>query len=294
MQLGRAPLFVLGNPRSGTSLLRLILTSHQEILIPPECGFIIWLQDKYGDWSEPDCKNPDRYINFLDDLFSAKKFDTWKLERKSVKNEIEKRLPRNYSELCEVVYAAYGGSIGRRFSLWGDKNNFHVDHLEELLCLYGNARFLHIIRDGRDVACSYREVMAMQSNSPYAPKLSIDVVDIAREWTDNVMKVDGFMKSISSEQSMTIAYESLVTQPLETVGLICQWLGVNFELEMLDFYRVNRVNMLEPAALMDWKARTCQPIGAQTVGRYKDVLSSDELSLFETVAAPALGVFKYK
>ena len=293
MQLFRTPLFVVGNPRSGTSLLRLILTSHREILIPPECGFIVWLQAKYGDWSQSDCMDPVRTLNFLEDLFAAKKFDTWKLERKAVRESIKNRLPRNYSELCEVIYAAYGISIGRNFSIWGDKNNFYINYLEELLRLYGNAHFLHIIRDGRDVACSYREVMAMQSKSLYAPKLSIDMAEIAREWAENVMKADLFMDSIPRNQSMTIAYESLVMRPLETVEIVCQWLNLKFEPEMLNFYQVNQKNKLEPELLMDWKARTCQPIGSQTVGRYKTLLSGDELAIFEAVADSVLKKFQY-
>ena len=42
-------LFIIGNPRSGTSLLRLMLTCHPEIVIPPESHFFLWLEEKYGE-----------------------------------------------------------------------------------------------------------------------------------------------------------------------------------------------------------------------------------------------------
>ena len=42
--------FILGNPRSGTTLLRVILHSHENIIVPPECGFLTWLYKDYYDW----------------------------------------------------------------------------------------------------------------------------------------------------------------------------------------------------------------------------------------------------
>ena len=61
--------------------MRLILTSHSEILIPPECGFMIWLQEKYKGWCLADVKKPGKIEEFVNDLFECKKFETWKLEK---------------------------------------------------------------------------------------------------------------------------------------------------------------------------------------------------------------------
>lgn len=44
------PIFILGNPRSGTTLLQLMLACHPRLAVPPECGFALWLYDRYGDW----------------------------------------------------------------------------------------------------------------------------------------------------------------------------------------------------------------------------------------------------
>ena len=48
---GGPPVFVLGSPRSGTTLLRLMLTCHRHIVVPPECGFCVWLYPQFQDWS---------------------------------------------------------------------------------------------------------------------------------------------------------------------------------------------------------------------------------------------------
>jgi len=224
------PLFIIGNPRSGTTMLRLILTSHSKVLVPPECGFIIWLKDKYANWEQKD----------------------------------------------------------------NDIRNFHINYLGDLLGLYGEARFLHIVRDGRDVACSYREVMSKNSTSPYAPKLNTVVYDIAKEWFINVMRVDSFMNMMPSNQVMTVRYEDLVKNSSETVELICHWLGLNFESDMFNFHLKNRDKKLEPELTMDWKERTMQPISDETIGRHKTLLTNDELIQFAAIADQALSKFNYK
>ena len=287
------PLFIIGNPRSGTSLLRLILTSHSCILIPPECGFIIWLHKKYANWQTADNNNVIRVNLFLNDLLACKKFDTWSLNRTIIEAQIQSNKPETYAELCRVVYSSFGFIVGKNFDIWGDKNNFYLNHLNELLNLYNDARFLHLVRDGRDVACSYREVMAVPSNSPYAPILETRIADIALEWSSNVMKIDSFLSTMLDEATMTIRYEDLVLNPLSVVMEICKWLNLPFEAEMLNFYQQNKIKKLEPDLTLDWKKRTLQPISEATVSRYTSLLNNEEQSEFLTVATTALQRFSY-
>lgn len=289
-----SPLFIIGNPRSGTSLLRLILTSHSKILIPPECGFIIWLSQIYSEWNQLDTHDSAKRKKYLDDLLACKKFETWGLSREKIEHQIITRKPQNYAQLCAIVYEAYGENIGEKFSIWGDKNNFHIHHLRELYDLYGKARFLHIVRDGRDVACSYREVMKERSNSPYAPKLDTEISAIAEDWSSNVMKIQTFMESIPAVHVMTIRYEDLVSFPESTISSICNWLDVGFESEMLDFYRKNLAKSLEPSLTLDWKKRTMEPISQDTVGRHKNILTDDEESIFLSLADSVLRKFDYQ
>jgi hypothetical protein len=287
------PLFIIGNPRSGTSLLRLILTSHSCILIPPECGFIIWLHEKYADWQITDNNDIIKVELFLNDLLTCKKFDTWLLDRAIIEMQIHDNQPETYAELCCVVYSSFGLIVGKTLGIWGDKNNFHLNYLNQLLNLYKNARFLHLVRDGRDVACSYREVMATPSNSPYAPILKTNITDIALEWSSNVIKIDSFLSTMPHEAAMTIRYEDLVLSPQSILMSICEWLSLPFEVDMLNFHQQNKIKKLEPDLTIDWKKRTLHPISDATVRRYTNLLSNEEQDEFLGVAASALRRFSY-
>lgn len=289
----RCPLFIIGSPRSGTSLLRLVMTSHSGIVIPPECGFITWLHDKYGDWRTGDNTGSGRLKLFINDLLNSKKMETWGLNASDIQTKIGIWQPRNYAELCAVVYATYAARIGKQFVIWGDKNNFYLNHLEELLGLYCDARFLHIVRDGRDVACSYREVMQSKSTSPYAPNLNTAIRDIALGWQADVTKIDTFLSVRPPNKAMTIRYEDLVKMPANTMRSVCAWLEISFEARMLDFYQQNRTNKLEPDLTLDWKKRTLQPISDDTVGRYVYTLSKSEDDEFQDLASEALVRFSY-
>ncbi|WXG52261.1 MAG: sulfotransferase [Candidatus Sedimenticola sp. (ex Thyasira tokunagai)] len=120
------------------------------------------------------------------------KIDTWNLCKHDVSKKIYSLQPENYAELCAAIYSAYADKAGKGYEYWGDKNNYYLNHLNELINVYPNAKFLHIVRDGRDIACSYREVMTNKSTSPYAPELETQIQDIAHIWKNDITKIDDF------------------------------------------------------------------------------------------------------
>lgn len=287
-------IFVIGNPRSGTTLLRLILDSHSLISIPPECGFVVWLSKQYGKWMKDDLSSVAMRMRFVSDLLACRKFETWKLDGQAIARVIEQEQPINYSELCAAVYLEFARSTHKsKIRFWGDKNNFHIHHLDLLAALFPQARFLHIVRDGRDVACSYREVMASMSDSPYFPKLPVDAAAVASEWSNNVLKVDKFLLKLPENQVRTISYEDLVERPDDTIRGVCEWLGLSFETEMMSYFDRNLKQGSEPAATMDWKKRTLEPISAKTVGQYRRLLTEDDVKIFNITAHLALENFGY-
>src|SRR3990170_5812962 len=166
----KPPIFIIGNPRSGTTLLRLMLTCHHNIVIPPECGFAIWWHKKYKNWdvdSSRCCLN-----EFMNDLFNSRKFETWNLKRELLEQFLAERRDQNYSDLISSIYEFYARQQKEKFERWGDKNNFHINHIETISGLFSEAKFIHIVRDGRDIACSYRKLYGEKFDSQYAPKLA--------------------------------------------------------------------------------------------------------------------------
>lgn len=283
------PLFVIGSPRSGTTLLRLMLTCHPAIVVPPECGFIVWLYAKWGGWNGDE--NPESLRSFVTDLFACRKFDTWRLDADQVAQRLLGAKPRSYRDLVTEVYLTFAVSRGEMPRRWGDKNNFHVRHVEEIRSIFPDALFVHIVRDGRDVACSYLALAKQTFDSPYAPSLPRDIEGIARDWSDNVEAArEGFAR-LGWAGVHEVRFSHLVLDPEAELRRLCRFLEEPYDPAMLTY--PSRTEELEPPPLMPWKRKTVKPPQPEEVGRYQKELHPEEIARFEAVASPTLHTYGF-
>ena len=292
MKITYPPLFIIGNPRSGTSLFRLLLTCHPNIIIPPESSFMIWWYDKYGDWSKEDVLSS-RLDKFLIDLLGSKKIEFWKLDKEVLTEQILKETPANYTELMDVIYWTYVRRETGPTLFWGDKNNYYLGHVDSLLKLYPKAKFIHIIRDGRDVATSYMGLNKIKHTSKYAPRLPNEIREIAKDWNNNIKKIHVSFQKLPETQRLEVKYESLADKPVEFLEKICAFLNISYSSEMLNFYEKNQQKSLEPEEFNSWKKRNLKNIDTSAVGKYKTQLSKEEISNFEEIAHEVLKLYNY-
>ena len=288
----KSPLFIIGNPRSGTTLLRLMVASHPAIVVPPECGFAIWWREKYGAWTAAD-NAKDHVRGFINDLAQSKKIETWKLDYAYLAKEILAKQPGNYATLVSLVYETYAQAYKPAFERWGDKNNFHVRHVADLHALFPDAQFVHIVRDGRDVACSYRQLSQAKMTSAYAPKLPVDIAAIAGEWKANLEAVRADFAKLPAHLRKELRYEDLVRQPEDTLRKLCGFLGEPYEPQMLEYHVLNRRDSLEPGEFLQWKAKTLAAPDASALGKFQTELSSADIDLFVRVACEMLRAYHY-
>lgn len=283
-------LFILGNPRSGTSLLRLMLQNHKAIIAPPECGFSHWWLPKYAEWASTD-NTIEKISIFLDDIFSSKKIELWKLNKDEVLSIILKEKPENYNELVQCIYLAYKKDYSE-VDVIADKNNYYIHHLDELPQIWPNAKYLHLIRDGRDVACSYSEVTKLDSKSPYKPNLPVSIAEIAAEWENNNIAINTFA-NVKGRTSLLIKYEDVVTQTYETLLRICGFLEIEYDEQMLNYYKATGENNQEPNETLDWKRKTLEKPDNNRIKRYLKDLTTVEITTFNENASTALQLFGY-
>lgn len=273
--------FIIGNPRSGTSMFRMMLNNHENMIVPPECGFAHWLSSKYSGLENYDNAI---YENFVSDVFTSKKFETWSTSKEVLLRTISANKPKNFESLVKCVYLSYTEStVG--IKVVGDKNNYYINHLPEIKTLFPSAKFIHLIRDGRDVACSYKALEQLDDDSIYKLKLSADISDIAREWSSNNSKI---LKSLQGNM-ISIRYEDLIENPSLELGKICEYLGVDFDVKMLDFH----LNNDEPQELLAWKKKTKSKVDSSNKGKYMTVLSEKEILCFDDIAKEMLLHFNY-
>jgi len=287
------PVFIIGNPRSGTTLLRLAVTSHSNVCIPPEAGFLCWFADIYGTWTHSAWLSQNNTKNFLEAVSASKKFETWGLNISDLFDAYKFAPPVDYASACAIIYNEYRKKNKPSASIWGDKNNFYINHIELINELYPAARFIHILRDPRDVACSYIELSRLNSRSVYRPNLPNDPVEIANQWVQNNISASRSLSRVSKSQRLCIRYEELTLDPQKTLSSICSFLGLDFEDGMLESHLHNRIDHLEPSETLDWKKRTLSPITSSQIGRYKVDLSSEQIYAIEKITIGYMEKFGY-
>lgn len=266
-----------------------MMASHPFIVVPPECGFAIWWKNKYASWSDHD-ERPDEFVR---DLAQSKKIETWNLDFKALLQEILDTRPSDYATLVALVYNAYARRQKPEFKRWGDKNNFHVRHVMDIHELFPDAQFIHIVRDGRDVACSYRQLNKANIESAYAPKLTSNIDTIANEWRDNLEAVRSAFRRLPLAQCYQLRYEDLVINPVKSLSDLCDFIGEPYNSEMLDYHLNNRLKTLEPSEFLQWKAKTLMAPDSSALGKFQSELTTIEISHFENIAGELLKEYRY-
>ena len=277
--------FILGNPRSGTSMFRLMLNAHSQITVPPESGFALWFAKQYQNSNN---YNENTYKDYVEELFGAKKFETWNLNKEKVLKLLMERKPLFYSELVKLVYKAYANKQNKKSTIFGDKNNYYIEQVEDLVKVFPETKLVFIIRDGRDVAVSYKQLNEGNISSLYKPKLNKCIKEIAKEWTKNADTLRKFVKE-QKVPTLFVRYEDLLSSPQKTISRVLDFLGVEYEPQILEFYKHND----EPKDFLQWKGKTASKLDEKNHGKYKKFLTDAEIKEFEIIAKGTLEFFDY-
>ena len=262
-----------------------MLTCHRQITVPPECGFIHWLFEKYRnvDWNDPGC-----YEQFSLDVVASKKFETWGVSKIDLVTMLENIEPVTYAEACQSVIAAYERKHDKTATVFGDKNNYYLNHILLLNEIFPQCKFIHIVRDGRDVACSYKELAIEKQSSKFKPNLPTDINAIACDWKTNVNTIQEAFSQLEPSKVIEIRFGDLVKETKKQLTTICKFLGLEYDSTMENYASLNRQLELEPRALLGWKKDTTKPPVQQKSGRYLTDLTKDEILKFEQIAEAEL------
>ena len=268
-----------------------MLASHPDLLVTPECGFALWLAEAF---SSRDCESRDVRSDYARQVYACRKFSTWGIALEQLQDHLQRCKATDYGELAAEIYHCYGKLIAKKsYCRWGDKNNFYLNLIGEIAALYKDAQFIHIVRDGRDVACSYKEINERKHSSQFAPQLPGEVEAIAEEWCRNVLEARGALSKLASNRTCEVRFSELVENTEVELAKLCQFLGVDYSSRMLDYHLLNVANQMEPPELMPWKQNTLSVPRKDRLGRYRCGLSSKEIRAFEAVAGDVLRLYSF-
>lgn len=225
-QLSSMPLFfIVGRPRSGTTLLRVLFEAHPNVLIPPESPFIISLYKKYGKvvlWNEKIIKE------FCEDLFKQRYFDKWLIDKEVLYNSLKEiKGESTFQTMVKKVCLTYSSVFKKdEILLIGDKNPAYSLFIHRIHKLFPEAKIIHITRDYRD---NYLSLIKVNFEVPIVPL-------VIYRWKFAYRRMQK-LKKRCPELIYSIKYEDLASEPEVQFRDICQFLGIDYDPSVMSFYQ---------------------------------------------------------
>jgi len=213
---GQAPFFIVGAGRSGTTLLRLILTGHSRLHIPPETWF---LRDLVREFPLTGALAQPRVERAVEIMVRHERWPDLGLDADAVRARTA-ALPASAGlrDAIELVSRLLLQQSGK--ARLGDKTPHYFEIVPELATLFPDAAFIYLVRDGHDVAISWIDAGWQRYYQP------------GFEWP-RAMACLRRDRLAYPNRVLDVRYENLLRHPEQTVRRICDFLEEQYEPAML-------------------------------------------------------------
>jgi hypothetical protein len=282
--------FIVGVGRSGTTMLRLMLDSHPQLTIPPETHFVPELIDAISDGA-----GPERAVEVMQ---SVRQWGDLHIDPAEARARFEALDDFNAGDALRAFYAIYAERQGK--PRWGEKTPAYVRNMRKIERALPEARFIHVIRDGRDVALSrWKRTLGDGEKAPAG--------QVAEGWQRRIRRAQKQGQRL--DHYLELRYEDLVTDTEPNLRKISEFLELEWDPVMLRFYERAADRMSEmardlPASegkptrpgdeRMQAHAMTQKPPDPSAMYRWKERMSPEDVAAFDAEAGELLAELGYE
>lgn len=267
------PVFVVGMPRSGTTLMRSILNAHPSMALAPETHFINhWMQVH----RHTNLADPEDFDRFWGEYTVTNQYRWLGLDPDDTKERIHAAGTPTFRSIFTTLLDGFAETQGKQRS--GEKTPDNYRHLDVLFEWYPTARVIYMIRDPRAVVASFKALDRAWTDKP--------IEEVAARWRRSAERAEQKNKD---ERVVLVRYSELVNAPSEAVRRICEHVREPFDARMLESRATNPTKA--------WKADSA--ITTDSLERWRHELTEEEIAVtehlsrgpfdrlgFERVAAP--------
>ncbi len=261
--------FIVGSPRSGTTLLRTMLCAHPKICVPHESEFFMRVRAVRGIELLREVEGYVRSVPFQNQEIGT---------RRLLEGVASGRLGTRGAVFLAMM--AEHARVAQK-PLVEEKSPHHCRHVEAIARELPMAKFIHIQRDPRDVVAS-RMMLAWSRSSAAA---------CARSWAGIAREHRRLQRVLPADRYTSVAFESLVTNPGQELTRLCGFLGEEMHAEMLDFSRKARGGQERAEAA--WAGVTLKALEPHAVGRYRERLTDRQIDAVQRMAGREMRIAGY-
>lgn len=274
--LAERPIFIVGAQRSGTTLLRLMLNNHSEIAIPEEGTFWMPLLRQTKKKMDIPVKGLD-LENYLKYIERNTQFKLWGINPDQVFKLFRAKNECRVNELMTELYHLF--AVQNNKKIWGDKTPSFFRMIPTLSVLFPNARFVHVVRDGRDLYLSWKKMDPTKSNIAVA----------AIEWSYKVGKASSDLEKYAKGRYVNIQYEDLVKHPKTKLFELFDFLELNFEEKVLEYWKSSNKFIGNHHSNLIF-----QPVSTKSINKWEKKITKREICIFNCIAGRTLQDYGYK
>jgi len=268
------PVFIVGAPRSGTTLMQYMLRCHPRLSFPTgESHFIVPLYRRRAEFG--DLRRPENVRRVLQEMsrrsreFLETDLHGIRFELETVARQLAGAGCKSMSCLIRRLFEANAQGEGK--ARWGDKTPYYVLHMPALLEMFPDAQILHVIRDGRDCALSL--LVRCRDFKVY------NTYEAAKYWQYYVDRGQAVGHNLPPDVYHELRYEDLLTEPEATLRGVCAFLGEVYDSALVDF---------RPSGQQGKTPLLRKPLQGGNQEKWRAGLSPRQLRIFEAAVGATL------
>lgn len=268
------PVQIIGTQRSGSNLLRLLLNEITDVVAPHPPHILqnfVPLVPRYGDLNLRE-----NMLHLVEDVcaFVESNQVPWTNLLLNPDLVLSQCKVNSIFEIFRVIYNVYAQS--QSATHWVCKSTFNIHYSDELEKWSKQPKYLYLYRDGRDVACSFKNISIGEKHAFH----------LAKTWAHDQKACLELEKNVSSQRFYRIKYENLIAEPEFTMQRLCEFLGVKYDCNIFNFYQSEESRKTAQAG--DRWLNVRKPILRDNYDIYKNILTLEEIKIFDRVAGKQL------
>ena len=274
------PLLIIGTQRSGSNMLRLMLNQLHEIAAPhpPHLLQVFTpLLAKYGDLNEDG--NLVLLAQDICDFVSANPVP-WQIDMPSAHELMERSKNKTLIGLYSAIYEIYAEQHGAK--MWCCKSMANLYFIPEIESSGLRPSYIHLVRDGRDVAVSFKKAIVGEKH----------IYHLAKQWQEDQEKARQYCEQYAPDRYILISYEDLIHDTESTIKKLLERIGLKFDRSIFEFYKTEEAKHTAEAGKM-WD-NLVKPVMHRNSDKFLSQLTSDEILIFERIAGDTLTRFGYR
>lgn len=280
-----SPVFVVGTPRSGTTLTAAILGRHPDLLMPGELHFFEDIYARRGATSS--LSSPEVRARVVERLLSIygryNQPDQDRIERLFACPETRARLDgaaTDYGSLLSTFMDIQLRQSGK--TRWGNNTPKDVFHVDSIDALFPQAKFVICVRDPRDFLLSYKGRWQVSEHGTRLRSLYHPILT-SLLWKATVQRIPSIEDRLGPTRCSVVHYEALVNDTAATVRRLCNVLDLSYCEAMLEVQSHNSSAPTSDTGIFN-----------TSVGRWRDGLEPEEVFLAERIAGPGMELLGYE